>query len=102
MSNIQDLKHIDQTKIAQTIKFLKNEIVNGPVVTETDTSKSSTNCYCKNELTGVAYPFLKGSTEERDLYRVMPVDGLEKIYFDSKDEYTTWSRKNKKNRKLFV
>lgn len=101
-SNIQSLQHIDQSKIAHTIKFLKHEIKFGPPVNESEEKRNvNHNNYCKNELTSQTYSFIVGSPAERDLFRVMPLDGTEKIYFDSKDEYDIWSRKNRKRRTMY-
>ena len=102
MSNIQSLSHIDQSKIAHAIKFIKNEIKFGTNVNvDVMEEKNNINIFCKNELTGQTYSFLKGSPEERNLFRVMPIDGTEKLYFDSKDEYNTWFRKNHKRRSMY-
>lgn len=100
MSNIQALSHIDQSKIAHTIKYLTNEIKFGVAVNVSEEKRqiNNSNLYCKNELTGQMYSFIKGSPEERYLFRVMPLDGNEKIYFDSKNEYNTWFHKNRKRR----
>ena len=102
-SNIQSLDHIDLSKTAHAIKFLKNEIKFGASVDVNEESNQETfyNNYCKNELTCKTYSFLKNSVEELDLYRVMPLDGTEKMYFDSKDEYYTWFRKNSKRRSVY-
>jgi len=97
MSNIQSLNHIDQEKIAHTIKFLKNEIKYGsPDLSKDKTQKECINQYCKNESTGKLYYFMKGTTDEKELFRVMPLDGIEKIYFDSQNEYNTWFQKKRK------
>ena len=94
-SNIQSLNHIDKSKISHIIKYLKNEIKFGLTVDVNKEKKKLDNIhnYCKNEFTGRLYSFVKGSSDEHDLYRVMPLDGTEKLYFDSKDEYNTWFRK---------
>ena len=99
MSNIQALSHINQSKTAHIISFLKNEIKFGTIVNEENKHIKTDVAYCKNELTGITYSFMKGTPEERGLYRVMPMDGEEKIYFDSKDEYVNWSKRNKRRRK---
>ena len=39
---------------------------------------------------------MKGTTDEKELFRVMPLDGIEKIYFDSQNEYNTWFQKKRK------
>lgn len=43
-----------------------------------------------NAATNKEYPFQKGSVEERTLYRVTPVYGGSKLYFDSKEQYLSW------------
>ena len=103
MSNIQALNHMDHSKIANAIKLLKNEIKYGASVDVNENKNKVDNMqnYCKNELTGQIYPFTKGSPEEHKLFRVMPLDGTEKIFFDSKDEYDTWFRKNRKSRTTY-
>ena len=100
-SNIQALDHMDQTKLAHTISFLKNEIKYGLNKVNEEKNSTVNNNFCKNESTGLFYSFLKGSKDEKELYRVMPVDGSEKIFFDSKDEYETWNRKNRNRLKTY-
>lgn len=46
-----------------------------------------------NTATSVRYNFVVGSAEERELFRVTPVDGTSKMYFDSKEQYITWRQK---------
>ena len=89
MSNIQDTAHI-----RYTIKSIKSEIKNHTNLKEKKTYIDNTSCV--NALTGIKYSFQKGSTDEKTLFRVMPLNGVEKIYFDSQDEYTTWARKQYK------
>ena len=102
MSNIQSLSHIDQSKTAQAIKLLKYEIEHGsPAVVEETSNVISTHMYCKNEFTSVPYDIIKGTPEEKELFRVMPLDGVEKIYFNSKDEYSMWYKKNQKHRNMY-
>lgn len=72
------------------INQLKNSDDNNEVKT-----KIYRNKLCVNEYTNMPYTFMKGSVEEKSLYRVMPLDGNEKIYFDSKDEYEDWKFKRK-------
>ena len=97
MSNIQALSHINNFKTLQIINLLKKEFASGLNLNKIDeTTSVNSQILCKNELTGVKYDFQKGSHEECDLYRVMPLDGVEKIYFDSKDEYEVWSHKKKR------
>jgi len=101
-SNIQQLDHIDKSKISHVIKHLNNEIKFGQEVNLQSYNQTINNTlkYCKNGLTSQIYSFTKGSTKERELFRVMPIDGTEKLYFDSEDEYNTWIRKNRKSRTL--
>ena len=103
MSNIQALNHIDHSKVANTIKFLKNEIKYGSNNVNEEKMKTvkNFNQYCKNELTNNLYSFMKGTPDEKELFRVMSIDGNEKIYFDSKDEYTMWFRKNRHSRSIY-
>lgn len=103
VSNIQSLNHIDKSKASYAIKYLKNEIKFGASINVIEEKKQINNIhdYCKNELTGQTYSFIKGSSEENELFRVMPLDGSEKIYFSSKDEYDTWFRKNRKRRTMY-
>ena len=53
------------------------------------------NKLCVNECTQMQYSFMKGSNDEKSLYRVMPIDGTEKLYFDSHDEYEYWKSHRK-------
>lgn len=103
MSNIQALSHIDQSKVAQAIKSLKNEIKYGTSdlsVNENNTANTYNN-NCKNELSGKCYSFMKGTPEEKELFRVMSIDATEKIYFDSKEEYARWFMLNRKRRSKY-
>ena len=52
--------------------------------------------HCLNAYTHIPYSFVEGSKEEETLFRVMPVDGTKKIYFDSYDEYQLWKNKSDK------
>lgn len=48
----------------------------------------------KNAYNGRIYHGIeKGSTQERQFYTVMPVDGKEKLYFESESEYKMWFHK---------
>jgi len=103
-SNIQSLDHIDLSKTAHAIQYLKHEIKYGVgknVNEEEYIVKNALN-FCKNELTGQIYSFIVGSSEEYSLFRVIPVDGTKKIYFNSKEEYNTWCRKKSKIRNKFI
>ena len=97
-SNIQSLDHIDLSKTAHIIKYLKYEIKYGVEknVNEKEHTVNNVLNFCKNELTNQMYSFIVGSPEERSLFRVIPVDGTKKIYFSTKDEYNTWFRKKRK------
>lgn len=65
--------------------------------------------YIKNALTGKimelqdsegnTYKPKIGTKDEKLYYKVMPLDGAEKIFFDSKDEYDIWL-KNKLEKDL--
>lgn len=94
-SNLQAVEEMNTPKMKSSIKFLKEEIKYGSVnLSPSDIKENATNNqYCKNMATGKFYPFLKGSSSESELYKVMPLDGDEKIYFDSKDEYIKWREK---------
>jgi len=102
-SNIQSLDHIDHSKTAHAIKNLKHEIKYGveKKVNEEEQNRNDVLNFCKNEVTGKMYSFIIGSREERDLFRVMPLDGSKKIYFNSIDEYNTWFRIKHKSRNNF-
>ena len=95
MSNIQDVSDFNTPSNYSAIKYIRNEIKTHLNTKETKVTVD--NSFCKNEMTKHLYTFQKGSTDEKELYRVMPLDGNEKIYFDSKDEYTSWSKKRKNN-----
>jgi len=45
-----------------------------------------------NAATGYKYPFMQGSAEEANLFRVMPVEAGSgtKLYFDSREQYMSW------------
>lgn len=34
---------------------------------------------------------MQGSAEERTLFRVMPVGGSQKLYFDNREQYDEWA-----------
>ena len=97
MSNMQDVSLMNTSQNRSLIKALKKEIKN-EFISRNDLSEYSENRneFCKNQLTGHVYSFTKGSHSEQDLYRVMPLNGEEKIYFDSKDQYKYWL-KNSRN-----
>ena len=91
MSNIEAISSYNTPSHKFAIKNIRHEVKSH---LNTKEVKSYTNhSLCKNSLTNMMYDFEKGSKEEQTLYRVMPVDGHEKIYFDTKDEYTSWRLK---------
>ena len=95
-SNLQQVEEMNTSQVKSTIKFLKEEIKFGTINSSfEEKNKTSDGQYCKNMATGKLYSFLKGSSSESQLYKVMPVDGQEKIYFDSKDEYESWTKRKK-------
>lgn len=48
----------------------------------------------KNAYNGkIYYGIHKGSTAEKQFYTVMPIDGKEKLYFESEAEYKLWFHK---------
>ena len=102
MSNLQDVEKMNTPHMKSTIAFIKKELQTSSTTTSSDkfTNKESCFNFCKNALTESNYSFEKGSNEERNLFTVMPIDGKEKIYFDSYEEYKTLSKKNKKQNKL--
>ncbi len=51
--------------------------------------------FVKNTLTGFVYDFEKNTNAEKALFRVMPLDSTEKLYFDTKDQYFEWRKNNK-------
>jgi len=78
------------------IKFLKDEIATAHKKSKNKSVKDAIDVsFCKNELTGNYYSFMKGSHQEQNLFRVIPFDGKEKIYFDSQNEYIFWSKTHK-------
>ena len=93
MSNIQDVSVFKTTSNYSAIKHIRDEIKTH--VNTKEATVTINNSFCKNELTNHLYTFKKGSTDEKELYRVMPLDGAEKMYFDSKDEYESWTKKRK-------
>lgn len=101
-SNIQSVESMNTPSMRSTISYLKNELKkseNNDI--KNNNIKTFSSTLCKNALTNTIYTFEKGSSEEKELYRVMPLDGSEKIYFDSEDEYKTWSKNvRKKQSKL--
>ena len=79
-------------QLARAVKQIKYEIATAHL--KVDASEVTNKCSkkCKNALDGSFYPFEKGSSEEKELYRVMPVDGPEKLYFNSEREYDYWTK----------
>ena len=53
---------------------------------------------CVNAYTGHAYDFEEGSSDEKSLFKVMPLDSEKKIYFDTYDEYQLWRQRDDKRR----
>lgn len=57
--------------------------------------------YIVNSATGVTTEDKRETKDEKKYYRVMPIDltgnGVEKLYFDSRDQYLEWRRKELKN-----
>lgn len=103
-SNLQAVEAMNSHQMRSTIQFIKKEIketTGKGTESNAKTQLSGNGNLCKNALTGHVYPFQKGSSDESNLYTVMPLDGNEKIYFDSKDEYYTWSKKDRNRRKLY-
>lgn len=78
-----------QKQLSQIIKTIEISSANKSEL------KQSVSTKCQNALDGSFYPFNKGSKEEKDLYRVMPVDGSEKLYFNSDREYKYWTKRRK-------
>ena len=103
-SNIQAVEAMNSHQMRSTIQFIKKEIketTGKGIDSNAKAQLSSNGNLCKNALTGHMYPFQKGSSDESNLYTVMPLDGNEKIYFDSKEEYYTWSKKDRNRRKMY-
>ena len=63
-----------------------------------NSKKINQNRFCVNALTNIKYNFEKCSPEERTLFRVMPLDGKEKLFFDSQDEYKNWKSSQKRHK----
>lgn len=102
-SNLQAVEAMNSHQMRSTIQFIKKEIKE-TTGSGTDSSAQShiiNQNLCKNALTEHMYAFQKGSSDESELYTVMPVNGSEKIYFDSKDEYHIWSKKNRNKRNMY-
>lgn len=53
---------------------------------------------CVNAYTGQTYAFDEGSSDEKTLFKVMPLDSEKKIYFDTYDEYQLWKQREDKRR----
>jgi hypothetical protein len=53
--------------------------------------------YIVNAATGVVTEDKKETNDEKKYYRVMPLDltgnGVEKLFFDNKEEYLVWQQK---------
>ena len=47
--------------------------------------------------TGRVTDVVIGSKEERTLFRVMPMGGTDKLFFDSEDNYHGWQAKQREN-----
>ena len=93
---------MEDSKIRSIIKFHKEEIRLGNKNSDKKTNKvNTTKTKCCNALTHYVYPFEKGSKEEVNLYRVMPYDSHDKLYFNSKEEYASYvyTKSMKKNKK---
>ena len=65
----------------------------------TTLTKKQTKCI--NAFTEIEYDFSIGSVEESQLYRVMPLNGTEKLYFDTEGEYKSWSRSQRVRNKMY-
>jgi len=83
---------MSNSQIKSAVLNIKNEITMKKKDIGTTNSNTSPKTYnlCMNTLTKVYYTFQKGSTSEKDLYRVMPRNGPEKLYFENEDEYDIW------------
>lgn len=90
-------------KLKNAALFLKKELYIDNQSSNTRSLSPQSKNFCKNEFTNNLYSFEKGSLLEKELYRVMPIDGSEKIFFDSKDEYNNWlfSKNNRVKRKQY-
>jgi len=78
---------------------LKEEIAQEVKSTKVSNKQSYCTENCVNEYTQYEYPFQVGSGDERTLFRVMPVNGQKKMFFESEDEYLRW-RQSKMVRSL--
>ena len=97
MSNLKDTESFNTPNIHYILKLIKNELKYGDLSSKSsDSDKSAYNNRCQNALTKQFYDFNKGTKNEKELFRVMPVNGTEKIYFDSQFEYSEWSQRNKR------
>ena len=102
-SNLQAVEAMNSQQMKSTIQFIKKEIkeATGKGVDSGTKAQSANGNLCKNALTNHVYQFEKGSSNESELYTVIPLDGNEKIYFDSKDEYRAWSKKYRTRSKMY-
>lgn len=53
--------------------------------------------YIVNSATGVTTEDKRETKDEKKYYRVMPVNSDEKLFFDSRDQYLEWRRKELRN-----
>ena len=75
------------------VSQLKKEIFSSSCMSNAQNSFEQLNKKrCVNALTRKHYTFDKGSKDEKDLYRVMPDQGPEKLFFDSESEYFLWKQ----------
>ena len=79
-------------QLARAVKQIKHEISTSHLNSDEFEVTNKYSNKCKNALDGSFYSFEKGSNEEKELYRVMPVNGLEKLYFNSEREYKHWTK----------
>lgn len=86
------------SEIVKKLQECKNEIENEKSTSLKTSRKVRQSKLCVNALTNIPYSFEVSSPEERSLYRVMPIDGTMKLYFDCPDEYHEWKRYQKRGR----
>ena len=86
------------SEIITKLKENENNIKNTMMTSNKNCRSIKQSRFCVNALTNIKYNFEKSSPEERTLFRVMPLDGKEKIFFDSQDEYKNWKSSQKRHK----
>jgi len=91
-SNIEEVENANQVRatIAEIKKDIKSNKTMAADKNDPNHVSNTISTNCKNKMTGIMYDIEKGSPSEATLFRVMPADDTNKMYFDSKEEYERW------------